>query len=187
MMNDTSTVMRYAFQRLKTKTEKSIKKINPLVSKGIEVTSNKILLIEKQSKLQSIARGRVSYQKHLRKLSTADHPFSVLSSEPQSTATVESKMQFSLNHIKALKEQFNIPDRKNKLDRVDRQIPDAAKQIDNWWGWVNNSLGAADIKPELKNWLLYYLLPAIYWRSRLTKTRSKKIKRIYGMVQLVSI
>jgi hypothetical protein len=38
-----------------------------------------------------------------------------------------------------------------------------------------------DITPELKDWFLHYLLPFIYWKSQLKKTRSKTIKRFYSL------
>ena len=48
-----------------------------------------------------------------------------------------------------------------------------------WWRWVHSSLDSSNATPEIKSWLLDYLLPFIYWRSMLRKANSKKIKRFY--------
>jgi len=48
-----------------------------------------------------------------------------------------------------------------------------------WWKWVNTSLESTNLTAELRDWLLNYLLPFAYWQSRLSKTNSKKIKRLY--------
>ncbi len=179
MMHDISKTMRYSFHRLKSSGEKTIDEINTLILKGESVDKNTQLLHDEEAKLQSITKSQKTYQKNLRRLSTVDHPFAVLTSAHQNAAIVEKTMHSSLVAIRAIKEQFNISDAKNRLDRVERQIPDAAKQIDNWWGWVHNSLEGSAPNPELKEWLLNHLLPFVYWRSRLRKTRSKTIKWYY--------
>lgn len=88
-------------------------------------------------------------------------------------------MQASLGRIKEIKEELKINDSGNKLARVKRQIPDAAKQVDMWWSWVHSSLEASSATPEIRDWLLDCLLPFIYWKNMLRKTSSKKIKRFY--------
>ena len=137
IMNDVSSVMKYAFHQLTTSTNKETKAIKALIDKGIDAIDNKNRLLDQQNKLHVIAMGKATYQHHLRRLSTSLHPFSILSSAPHNAAVVEEKLQYSLNKIKVAKAMFDIVDTKNKLGRVQRQIPDAAKQIDHWWGWVH--------------------------------------------------
>jgi len=179
MMNDASNVMKFAFNRLKKSTEKSLISVKNHISEGLQLVENKVLLESLQAELQAILAGQKLYQRNQRRLSTSLHPFSILSANPQNSTVVEMKMQSSLSTIKTIKDNFEIPDSQKKLDRVERQIPESAKQVDLWWSWVNTSLDSADITPELRDWLLHYLLPFIYWRSQLRKTRSKKIKRYY--------
>lgn len=179
MMNDVSKVMRFSFQRLKTSAEKSLADATEKLAKGVDKAINKVIIATLSIRIQLISRRQVEYQKNLRKLSTALHPFAILSGEKQNSAVVEKNMQASLGRIKEIKEELKISDSGNKLARVKRQVPDAAKQVDMWWRWVHSSLESSNATPEIRAWLLDYLLPLIYWRNMLRKTSSKKIKRFY--------
>ena len=179
MMNDVSKVMRFSFHRLKTSTEKSLADATTKLAKGVDEATNKVIIASLSIRMQLISRRQVEYEKSLRRLSTALHPFAILSGEKQNSATVESNMLANLNRIKEIKEELEINDSGNKLDRVKRQIPDASRQVDMWWGWVHTSLESSNATTEIKTWLLDYLLPFIYWRCMLRKANSKKIKRFY--------
>jgi len=181
MMNDISSVMKFSFHRLKKSTEKSINCAKKQLAKGVEVTKNKAIMVAMQATFQMLLVGQITYQRNYRKLSTSLHPFAILSAKPQTSSEVDKKMQASLSKIKEIREQFEISDPQKKFTRVGKQIPDAAKLIDLWWHWAKTSLDSADITPELKDWLLHYLLPYIYWSNQPQKTQSKKIKRFYKL------
>jgi hypothetical protein len=187
IMNDISKVMRFSFSRLKKGTEKSIDEMNKLIAKGVDVAKNQVIIAKLTIELQSISFDQNIYQRNLRKLSTSLHPFDILSTRKQSTANVENKMITSLKKIKTIKEKHSISDSGNKLARAEKQIPDSAKLVDQWWGWLDTSLDSENITPEIKAWLMDYLLPYIYWRSQIKKTCSKKIKRCYEISMKVAL
>ena len=87
----------------------------------------------------------------------------------------------SITIIKSIKEELLISDKQKKLNRAEKQIPAAAKQVDMWWHWVNTSLDNIELCPQEREWLLYYLMPYIYWKNQINKTRSKIIKRFYRL------
>lgn len=186
MMNDVSKVMRFSFHRLKSNVKKLLISAEKQLSQSIDVTINKGIIATLLMRLQLLSIRQMDYQKNLRRLSTALHPFVVLSRKRQNSASVEELMRASLNRIKRTKDELEITDSGKKLERVERQIPDAAKQVDLWWQWVNTSLESADLTAELKDWLLNYLLPFAYWKSRLNKTNSKKIKRFYQWSMMIA-
>lgn len=181
IMNDVSKVMRFSFHRLKISTEKSLNEAKENLSKGINTVTNKGRIALLSAQLALITIRQIDYQKNLRRLSTALHPFAILSSDKQNSEAVEKKMRTSLNHIRAIQNELSISDSAKRLNRAERQIPDASKQVDMWWQWVNTSLESVDISNDLKNWLLYYLLPFVYWQNMPRKTNSKKIKRFYQL------
>lgn len=123
------------------------------------------------------------YATSFRRLSTSLHPFKILSTEKQDSAKVEKNMTASLDAIDNVKNNLNITDNKNVINKARKQIPEAAQQVDQWWQWVNSSIDGTDFTSEQKDWLINYYLPLIYWQKQLNKTSSKKIKRFY----LVSI
>lgn len=105
----------------------------------------------------------------------------MLSNKAQTTLVVEKQMLESITIIKSIKDELSISDKQNKLNRAEKQIPDAAKQIDMWWQWVETSLHNTDLGSAEKEWLLYCLLPYIYWKNKINKTKSKIIKRFYRL------
>ena len=181
MMNDVCKVMKFSFHRIRISKEKLLAEAMVKLNKGIDCAVNSALIADLTLSLKLLSHQQIVYQKNLRQLSTTLHPFEVLSNKTQTSSTVEEKMQASLSRIKAIQEKLEISDSSKRLKRVESEIPDAAKQIDMWWNWTNNSLESADIPAELKAWLLTCFLPSIYWKSRIQKTDSKKIKRCYKL------
>ncbi len=181
IMNDVSKVMKFSFHRLKMSAEKSLNEAKEKLSKGINSATNQGRITLLSAQLSLISIRQIAYQKNLRRLSTALHPFAILSNDKQNSKEVEQKMLTSLNHIRAIQNELSISDSGKRLSRAERQIPDASKQVDMWWQWVNTSLESVDISNDLKSWLLYYLLPFVYWQNMLNKTSSKKIKRFYQL------
>lgn len=181
IMNDVSSTMKYAFSRLKKSKNKSIKILQKKIEKGLDTAKNKVKLAALICSIKNINLKQIQYQKNLRKLSLLLHPFSVLSNKAQTTLVVEKQMLESITIIKSIKDELSISDKQNKLNRAEKQIPDAAKQIDMWWQWVETSLHNTDLGSAEKEWLLYCLLPYIYWKNKINKTKSKIIKRFYRL------
>jgi len=178
MMNDLSSVMKFSFNRIQKSIEGEAKK---LAGKAKQTKEIKGKLANLKDKLSSLLFDQRTYQKHLRKLSLTLHPFTILSSEKQNSKSAESEMQSSLSTIKKIKNMHDIPDPRNKMKRVAKEIPAAAQQIDQWWIWVETSLDGLDCNQEFKDWMMFYLLPFVYWKAQIKKTNSKTIRRFYKL------
>jgi hypothetical protein len=178
MMSDLSSVMKFSFKRIEKTTQSEI---NKLEVKARQTKKIKGMVVDLKEKLSSVLFDQHTYQKHLRNLSLALHPFRILSSKKQNSKTAESVMQSSLSTIKKIKDTHDIPDPRNKMKRVEKEIPAAAQQIDQWWGWVETSLDGLDYTQDFKEWLMIYLLPFVYWSAQIKKTNSKIIRRFYNL------
>jgi hypothetical protein len=181
IMNDISSTMKYSFSRLVKTKYKLIETLKKESANGLDTVKSKAKLAALLLSINNINHKQKQYQKNLRKLSLLLHPFSVLSNKEQTTEYIEKEMMKSISVIKSIKEEFSISDKQKKLNRAEKQIPDAAKQIDMWWQWIHTSLDNIDLSPQEKEWLLYYLMPSIYWKNQINKTRSKIIKRFYRL------
>ncbi|NQY74432.1 MAG: hypothetical protein HRT90_06680 [Candidatus Margulisbacteria bacterium] len=178
MMNDLSSVMKFSFNRIQKSIESEIKK---LAGKARQTRNIKEKLADLKDKLASVLLDQRTYQKHLRNLSLTLHPFTILSSGKQNSKAAASAMQSSLSTIKKIKDKHDIPDPRNKMKRVEKEIPAAAQQIDQWWVWVETSLDGLDCTQEFKDWMMFYLLPFVYWKAQIKKTNSKIIRRFYKL------
>lgn len=181
IMNDVSSTMKFSFGRLIKTKNKLIKALQNKKEKGLYAVKTKVKIAALVCSIKNITYKQIQYQKNLRKLSLLLHPFSVLSNKAQVTSDVEKKMLQSITIIKSIKEELLMSDKQKKLNRAEKQIPAAAKQVDMWWHWVNTSLDNIELCPQEREWLLYYLMPYIYWKNQINKTRSKIIKRFYRL------
>jgi len=178
MMYDISNVMRFSFNRIQKQLESELKKLHKKASKAKSIKGRVAAIGDE---ISSVIYDKKTYQKHLRRLSLKLHPFKIVNSAKQISETVSTEMKASLSVIKGIKEKREISDPRNKIKRVEKQIPGAAKQIDLWWGWVETSLDGLDIAQDFKDWLMLFLLPSVYWEKQINKTDSKIIKYFYKL------
>jgi len=53
---------------------------------------------------------------------------------------------------------------------------DVASTVDTWWLWTQESLSAYEVDEATRDWLLYVLLPVLYWHHQLQKTQNPEMK-----------
>lgn len=186
LMTDISNPMRFAFNRK----IKSIEKLIKVESNNLKSYKNKgktsVQYKESKYKIESLVKEKAEvltaqkhYQREFRAMSTTLHPFLIEDSSRQTSIDAASKMHAGLSQIQSIQDRFKFPDKKNRLARAGHRITPACEQIDLWWDWVSTSLDGAEIEPEQKQWLKSYLLPYVYWKKQINKTRSKEIKKSY--------
>lgn len=119
------------------------------------------------------------YQGILHELSKIVHPFDINTSDKQTSATVLNLLINIIKQIKALQDELGINDDKNRITKFNNQIEGIASLIDAWWLWCEESVSDDYIDDELKNWLLMYLLPSVYWEYQVKRTKNPDLKASY--------
>jgi len=119
------------------------------------------------------------YQRILHELSKIVHPFDINTSDKQTSATVRILLINIIEQIKVLQDELGINDDKNRITKFNNQIEGIASLIDGWWLWCEESVSDDNIDDELKNWLLMYLLPAVYWEYQVKRTKNPDLKASY--------
>ena len=179
MLNDVSSVMRYAFERKRKSIYKIIKVCDGNIVKGVDTVKSSVNKSACIAQLSYILGRQKRYQKHHLRLTVLAHPFKVINSQPQTSQQVKDSMMHSIDTIITLKDELKISDKKNKLLRTKKQIPDFSCLVEQWWGWVESSLKGAEINDKKKDWLKKHFLPCYYWKLKLSQTRSKRAKLYY--------
>jgi len=131
-----------------------------------------------QEKLKEIEAGNRAYHLAQRSVSAAVHAFSVEDNTPQTSAQVETCLEEQARCFEKLAEEQSVADNRDTVGKFRRQIKDVAAIIDAWWLWTRESL-ENDLKPEFGDWLLFILLPVIYWHQQLQKTQNPDMKTLY--------
>jgi hypothetical protein len=132
-----------------------------------------------REKLEVIEEGRQAYSEAQRSVSAAVHAFSAEDNTPQSSEQVENRLEERAQCFEQIAEKQSVKDTKNTADKFRRQIEDVASIVDAWWLWTKESLVEFKLGPEVRYWLLYVLLPVIYWHHQLQKTQNPDMKELY--------
>jgi len=132
-----------------------------------------------QAELQGIEAGRQAYDEAQRSVSATVHAFSVAENTPQTSEQVENRLEEQAQRFEEIAEEQSVPDNKDVVGKFRRQLKDVASIVDAWWLWTKESL-ESDLGAELRYWLLYILLPLIYWHHQLHKTQNPEMKKLYA-------
>jgi len=144
-----------------------------------ELSTQEALVSQLKNEYAFIESGIAEYQRVLHKLSEVVHPFDIHSSEKHTSATVLKLLSELVEQIKTLQNEQEINDDKKHIVKFENQIEGIASLIDAWWLWCEESLPHDKTDDELRNWLLMYLLPTVYWQCQVNKTKKPGLKQSY--------
>jgi len=65
------------------------------------------------------------------------------------------------------------------MNKFRNQFDDLAANVETWWLWVMEILTGLSVDEATKNWLIYGLLPTVYWHQQLHKTQNPKQREKY--------
>jgi hypothetical protein len=125
-------------------------------------------------------QGQDRYYEALHSLSLRMHPFAIDTHRPQTTDDVATAMTDTVTLLRSLAEAYDISDSKQRLPKVEKQVPDLAALVDVWWLWVTESLAVYRyVPPDLTAWLREVLLPRVYWGLQQRRTSSGLLQHAY--------
>ena len=143
-----------------------------------KIEAQKQRVKEKQEKFDIIEAGKQAYSKVQRSISAVVHAFAIEDNQPHSSEQVEDRLKEQAQCFERIALEHSVKDNKDALGKFRRQITDVASIVDAWWLWTKESL-ASNIEAGIRTWLLYVLLPVIYWYHQLQKTQNPELKVLY--------
>src|SRR6266851_148917 len=118
-----------------------------------------------------------TYRGHLEAIALQVHPWRVEDSTPQSAQEVEAHMGAEVTALQALMEANGLPVKEKVLDKVRKQLADLAAVIDLWWQGVRQDVhNQMALTPMWAHWVEAYLLPLMYWKQLVSRTRGRRRK-----------
>jgi hypothetical protein len=127
-----------------------------------------------------IEAGKQAYSEAQQGVSKAVHPFSLNTNSAQTSTDVQGHLEEQARRFEEIAQTYAIDDPKNVLDKFRKQIEDIASIVDVWWLWARESLIIYDLDKEKQDWLLYILLPVVYWHQQAERTQHSELKSIYN-------
>lgn len=143
-----------------------------------EIVAHKQQVKEKQEKFDIVKAGKQAYSEAQQLISATVHVFTIKDNQAQSSEQVEERLEEQAQCFERIALEHSVKDNKCALGKFRRQIKDVASIVDAWWLWTKKSL-ASDIETGLRTWLLYVLLPVIYWYHQLQKTQNSEMRVLY--------
>lgn len=131
-----------------------------------------------QEKLDAIEAGKQAYSEAQQSISAAVHAFTVEDSQQQTSEQVENRLEEQAQCFERIALEQSVKDNKDTLGKFRRQIEDVSSIVDAWWLWTKESL-TSNIGAEIRNWLLYVLLPVVYWYQQFQKTQNPEMRKLY--------
>lgn len=128
--------------------------------------------------LTRIDTGTQAYSEAQQGVSKAVHPFSLDTNSAQTSTEVEGHLENQAPHFEEIAHIHAIDDHKNVLNTFRKHIEDIAGIVDVWWLWARESLMSYDVDKEKQEWLLYILLPAVYWHQQAERTHHSELKKL---------
>ena len=145
--------------------------------KRIEEKEKEIAHYEDQ--LQSVRSVQEQYHTALRGISEAVHPFRLEDSAAQTAERVEDRLHEQAEQFKELAEQQSIGDSRGALNTFKTQIKEIAHIVGAWWLWAIESIAEDELEPGMQDWVLYSLLPVLYWHQQMEKAQNRALRRAY--------
>jgi hypothetical protein len=132
-----------------------------------------------EAELQKTHSGKEEYRNVLQEISKAVHPLTLEESNRQTSEDVKKTLTEKALKLQEIAEKHAISDPHCALDKFRRQTKDISSVVDVWWIWAIESLTTYELDTELRDYLLYTLLPVLYWHKQMERTQNPILKTAY--------
>jgi hypothetical protein len=114
---------------------------------------------------------RSAYRERLANVSRIMHPWRLADATRQTSQEVERQLQAELQALETLLATNGLPVKKDTLDKVRKQLAGVSALVDFWWQTVRQDLAQIAMTPRWTTWVEALLLPLMYWKEQLSRTR----------------
>ncbi len=139
---------------------------------------NKQAIATIDTQLALLDKGQQEYRNTLFTVSTQAHPYQAITTLHTSQELKDTLYQ-QLILLRNITKECDIADKNNLLDRFERRIAPLSQLNDLWHAWVDQSLLCKTQDPQIIKWAKYVLLPSVYWKEQVRKSRRKKTLKNY--------
>ena len=143
------------------------------------IENTEIVLEQQEQHLQAYQSAHDNYHTTLQEVSLSVHPFNESNSEAQTTEDVVNRLQTCTDKFKQIAASLLIPDKRCSLEKFSGQLNDIASNVGVWWVWVRENLIQYELDKATQEWLMYLLLPVIYWHQQMERTKNPSMKASY--------
>jgi hypothetical protein len=185
VMHDISKSLGLAFHRAVANADKqleeSIAKLQRLATSSAskaKIDAQAQCVEHDDLNLYMLKKSHNDYQEAFHTISDTLHPFTIEESKAQSSADVEKGLEKQAQKLEEVTWLHDIEAR-DGVNKFRNQFKALACGVDTWWLWTLESLSIYALKQDKVNWLLYILLPVLYWHMQMEKTHNPDSRKKY--------
>ena len=120
-----------------------------------------------------------TYRGHLMRLSLIVHPWRVEDATPQDAQEVQQQLETQIKAFEDFIETTGLPQKKQVLEKVRKQLGEVSALVDLWWQEVRQSARSqVGLTPMWSAWIDTILLPQMYWQEQASRTREPRRKAV---------
>ena len=138
-----------------------------------------VQVVDAERVYQQIKETRAAYHENLAGISEEVHPFSFEPKKINRAELVISRLERRAQAFEKIAQSQAITDLKQTMNKFRNQVNDLAGNVETWWRWVMEILTGLSVDEATENWLIYSLLPTVYWHQQLHKTQNPKQREKY--------
>lgn len=141
----------------------------------IDQKAEEIITLKREK--QTLKRDKKGYEETLKAISTDVHAFDVDTHKQQCSQDVKVKLDGHADTLERIEKQ-HFPDKKT-VTRFRQQTESLTSCVDVWWHFVLSQLRPYQLLANEEEWLLHFLLPAVYWHKQMMKTKDPWRRKRY--------
>jgi len=138
-----------------------------------------VQVVDAERAYKQIKETRADYHENLAGIAEDVHPFSFETKNINRAEQVISSLERRAQVFEKIAQSQAIADLKQTMNKFRNQFDDLAANVETWWLWVMEILTGLSVDEATKNWLIYGLLPTVYWHQQLHKTQNPKQREKY--------
>lgn len=120
-----------------------------------------------------------AYHQHLAGISDEIHPFSLQNNQAQRQEQVLVGLENHAQAFAKIAQSQEINDSKQTLTKFRNQFEALAANVEFWWLWMLEIVTGLAIYEATQQWLLYRLLPVVYWHQQKQRTKNPTQRQKY--------
>lgn len=128
---------------------------------------------------RQIQQDHEAYRQHLSGISDEIHPFSLQNNQPQRQEQVQAGLEKRAQAFEKIAKSQNINDSRQTLNKFRNQFEALAANVEFWWLWMLEIVADFALDEAMQQWLLYRLLPVVYWHQQKQRTKNPTQRHKY--------
>ena len=141
--------------------------------------AERMQVVDAEQAFKQIQETRADYHENLAGIAEDIHPFSLQTQHVNRAAQVLSSLEKRAQAFEKIAQSQTIADSKQTMTKFRNQLNDLAANVETWWLWFMETLTGLSVDEATQAWLMYALLPTVYWHQQLHKTQNPKQREKY--------